>query len=57
MVAPGGSPRITHIDDVPWQEVRRQQHGPDPGTTASVYEKWLDVAGGFLSLYRAGTRA
>jgi hypothetical protein len=51
MAAAGASPRITHIDDVPWQEVRRQQHGPEPDSTASVYEKWLDVAGGFLSLY------
>ena len=49
--AAGGSPRIVHVDDVDWQEVRRQQHGPDPARTASVYEKWLDTEGGFLSLY------
>ena len=42
------SPRIVHVDDVAWQEVRRQQHGPDPERTASVYERWLDIAGGFL---------
>jgi hypothetical protein len=45
------SPRIVHVDDVEWQEVRRQQHGPDPGRTASVYERWLDTDGQFLSLY------
>jgi hypothetical protein len=45
------SPRITHVDDVREQEVRRQQHGPDPARTASVYERWLDADGGFLSLY------
>jgi hypothetical protein len=45
------SPRIVHVDDVAWQEVRRQQHGPDPQRTASVYERWLDTDGQFLSLY------
>jgi hypothetical protein len=45
------SPRIVHVDDVPWHEVRRQQHGPDPAATASVHERWLDAEGGFLSLY------
>jgi hypothetical protein len=44
-------PRIVHVDEVPWQEVRRQQHGPDPARTASVYERWLDTSGGFLSLH------
>ena len=48
--SPGG-PRIVHVDDLPWQEVRRQQHGPDPARTASVYERWLDTGGGFLSLH------
>jgi hypothetical protein len=48
---PQRSPRVVHVDDVAWQEVRRQQHGPDPERTASVYEKWLDIDGGFLSLY------
>jgi hypothetical protein len=43
-----GSPRFTHLDDVGWQEVRRQQHGE---RIASVYEKWLDFGEGFLSLY------
>ena len=32
-----GSPRFRHLDDLPWQEVRRQQHGDH---TASVWEKW-----------------
>jgi hypothetical protein len=45
------SPRIVHVDDVAWQEVRRQQHGPDPERTASVYERWLDTDGQFLSLH------
>ena len=43
-----GSPRITHLDDVGWQEVRRQQHAD---RTASVREKWLDFGERFLSLY------
>ena len=34
-----GGPRFRHLDDLPWQEVRRQQHGDH---TASVWEKWLD---------------
>src|SRR4051795_2618140 len=42
------SPRFTHLDDVGWQEVRRQQHGD---RTASVREKWLDFSDRFLSLY------
>jgi hypothetical protein len=42
------SPRFTHLDDVAWQEVRRQQHGD---RTASVREKWLDFGERFLSLY------
>ena len=32
-----GGPRFRHLDDLPWQEVRRQQHGDH---TASVWEKW-----------------
>src|SRR3954447_26310072 len=43
-----GSPRFTHLDDVGWQEVRRQQHGE---RTASVREKWLDFSERYLSLY------
>ena len=43
-----GSPRFTHLDDVGWQEVRRQQHAD---RTASVREKWLDFGERFLSLY------
>ena len=41
-------PRIRHLDDLPWQEVRRQQHGD---RTVSVREKWLDFSPLFLSLY------
>src|SRR5260370_8253626 len=44
---PGG-PRIRHLDDFGWQEVRRQQHGD---RTVSVREKWLDFSPRFLSLY------
>jgi hypothetical protein len=43
-----GGPRIRHLDNFPWQEVRRQQHGD---RTASVREKWLDFSPQFLSLY------
>lgn len=41
-------PRIRHLDDVSWQEVRRQQHGD---RTVSVREKWLDFSPRFLALY------
>jgi hypothetical protein len=44
----GGSPRFTHLDDLKWQEVRRQRHGDHD---ASVREKWLDFSPEFLSLY------
>ena len=43
-----GGPRIRHLDDFPWQEVRRQQHGE---RIVSVREKWLDFSPRFLSLY------
>ena len=43
-----GSPRFMHLDDLQWQEVRRQRHGDHD---ASVREKWLDFCPGFLSLY------
>src|SRR5947207_6804884 len=43
-----GSPRFKHLDELKWQEVRRQQHGDH---TASVREKWLDFSDRFLSLY------
>jgi hypothetical protein len=48
--ARGGAagPRIGHVDDFAWHEVRTQQH---PGRTASVREKWLDFSPRFLSLY------
>ena len=42
------SPRFAHLDDLPWQEVRRQRHGD---REVSVREKWLDFCPGFLSLY------
>ena len=43
-----GSPRFCHLDDLKWQEVRRQQHGDH---TASVREKWLEFSDRYLSLY------
>ena len=43
-----GGPRFARLDDVPWQEVRRQQHGD---RTASVREKWLEFSPRYLSLY------
>ena len=43
-----GSPRFMHLDDLPWQEVRRQQHG---ARTASVREKWIEFSPRYLSLY------
>lgn len=42
------SPRFRHLDDLKWQEVRRQQHGE---RTASVFEKWLEFSDRYLSLY------
>ena len=43
-----GGPRITHLDDFGWQEVRSQQHGD---RVANVCEKWIDFSPRFLSLY------
>ena len=40
-------PRIQHLDDVPWEEVRKIDFGD---RTASVREKWLDFSPRFLSL-------
>jgi hypothetical protein len=42
------SPRFTHLETVPWQEVRRQRHGD---REVSVREKWLDFSPNFLALY------
>src|SRR6476646_488911 len=44
----GESPRFVHVDDLEWQEVRRQRHD---GTERSVHEKWFDLNGDYLSLY------
>jgi hypothetical protein len=41
-------PRFAHLDDVAWQEVRRQRHGD---REVSVREKWLDFSPRFLALY------
>jgi hypothetical protein len=43
-----GSPRFVHVDELQWQEVRRQRHGE---REVSVREKWLDFSPEFLSLY------
>jgi hypothetical protein len=43
-----GGPRITHIDDLKWQEVRRQQHGD---RTVSVFEKWPEFSDRYLTVY------
>ena len=40
-------PRFQHLDDVPWEEVRKIDFGD---RTASVREKWLDFSPRFLSL-------
>jgi hypothetical protein len=46
----GGGPRFRHVEDedLPWQEVRRQQHGDH---TASVWEKWFEFSERYLALY------
>jgi hypothetical protein len=43
-----GGPRIRHLDELPWQEVRSQRHGE---RTVSVREKWLEFSPRYLSLY------
>jgi len=40
--------RFRHMDDEKWQEVRAVQVGD---RRAGVWEKWLDLTPGFLSLY------
>jgi len=44
----GHSPRFQHLDELPWQEVRRQQHGDH---TASVWEKWPEFSDRYLTVY------
>lgn len=43
-----GGPRITHLDDLKWQEVRRQQHGD---RVVSVNEKWPEFSDRYLTVY------
>jgi hypothetical protein len=43
-----GGPRITHLDDFEWQEVRRQQHGD---RVVSVNEKWPEFSERYLTVY------
>ena len=40
--------RITRVDDVPWQEVKAQQHGD---RRVSVWEKYLEWTPGLMVLY------
>ena len=47
-MADGTGPRIRHLDDVPWEEVRKIDYGD---RTASVREKWIDFSPRFLSLF------
>ena len=44
----GNSPRFRHLDDLEWQEVRKQQHGDH---TASVWEKWPEFSDRYLTVY------
>ncbi len=46
-MADGTGPRIRHLDDVSWEEVRKIDYGDH---TASVREKWIDFSPRFLSL-------
>ena len=43
-----GGPRFTHLDDLKWQEVRRQQHGD---RVVSVNEKWPEFSDRYLTVY------
>ena len=43
-----GGPRIRHLDELPWQEVRRQRHGE---RIVSVREKWPEFSPRYLSVY------
>ncbi|MBM3671052.1 MAG: hypothetical protein FJW86_02520 [Actinobacteria bacterium] len=43
-----GGPRFRHLDDLKWQEVRRQQHGDK---TVSVFEKWPEFSERYLTVY------
>lgn len=40
--------KITHVDDVPWQEVKAQQHGD---RRVSIWEKYLEWTPGLMVLY------
>ena len=43
-----GGPRFQHLDDLPWQEVRRQKHGQH---IVSVHEKWPEFSDRYLTVY------
>jgi hypothetical protein len=42
--------RITHVDDVPWQEVKAQLHGSE-ARRVSVWEKYLSWTPSMMVLY------
>lgn len=43
-----GGPRFQHLDDLPWQEVRRQKQGD---RVVSVQEKWPEFSDRYLTVY------
>jgi quercetin dioxygenase-like cupin family protein len=43
-----GGPRFQHLDDLQWQEVRRQKHGE---RVVSVHEKWPEFSDRYLTVY------
>jgi len=43
-----GGPRFVHLDDLPWEEVRKIDFGDH---TASVVEKWPEFSPKYLTVY------
>jgi hypothetical protein len=43
-----GQARFTHLDQLKWQEVRRQQHGE---RIVSIREKWPEFSSRYLTIY------
>ncbi|WP_181779815.1 hypothetical protein [Pseudonocardia pini] len=44
-----GGPRITHIDDVPAEEMARFRF--EDGHTASIWEKWIELSPRYLAFW------
>jgi hypothetical protein len=44
-----GGPRVKHLDDLPWNEVARIRF---PDRTASIWEKWFELAPRFVCYYK-----